>query len=177
MDDTEFWSRLQQLVDDHRTEADFHKLCKLFRESTPAQRQQIRAFRNVSGGRWIVPAVDTLASGEPTAVPPEVRVRDALTWQAIEGGAHDIRDSLMSIVLIYHSAARLGMDVVALFDEVAELAAPDMREAIASFPRRAQEDRSLAAFSYVEIPTAKGVRYEYRAGPFAAGAKRPGGTP
>ena len=64
-------------------------------------------------------------------------------------------------ILIYHSAVRLGIDVIALFGEVAEMAPPLMKEILLAFPRRSPEDRSLWAFAYKEAPTKHGVRYEY----------------
>ena len=161
MSEEKFWARLQELVDEHGSEASFHRLCALYSESTSTQRKQIRELVNLEDHTWHPPLDSTLVAGETSPFPPEVRVRHSLIFHAINSKRADYRDSLMSIVLIYHSTIRLGIDVIALFDEVAEISPSPMKEIIAAFPYRSPEDRSLWAFSYKEVPTKHGVRYEY----------------
>ena len=160
-----FWtSKIRQPVDDLESQppSEFvsHALCDLFRRSSQSDRAYIRRRVDSSRDRWERPDLRTLASGEAHDLPPVDRVRDALTWQAIEGGRFDLRDNLMSIALIYLAAVRLELDVVAIFDDISRTAPPELASAITRFPRRAPSDRSAEAFGYREVPTAAGVRYE-----------------
>lgn len=181
MDDSAFDARLRALTSVHPGEREFHALCELFRGASPGQRARLRREVAVTDGSWTVPDSSTLADGVPRALPAAERLRDHLTWHAIEGGAHDVRDNLMSIVLAFHAAQYLGLDVQALFDEAAAIAPPEMAEVLACCPRRPPGDRSLAAFHYREVRTTGGVRYEshepgQRSGPAESGAAMRGAT-
>lgn len=159
-DDGQFLARLEALRRAPASAGDFHALCELFRAGSASQRDSLRRLVHLRDERWYPPSAWTLADGSPQSQPPAERVRDALTWHAIEGGEFDYRDNLMVIVLIYHSALRLGLDAVALFDEVAAMAPPRLAGEIAGFPRREPSHRSLEAFDYREVPMPGGVRYE-----------------
>jgi hypothetical protein len=77
---------------------------------------------------------------------------DGLMALVIENFAFDYRDSLMRLVLVYHSAAKLGLDVETLFAKAASLAVnPKVAEQVRNFPLRPPGARSLGAFRYGEF--------------------------
>lgn len=155
----EFESQLAALVRAHDDERDFHALCVLYEAASPEQRDVLRRQVDLRDA-WRFPDTTTLADGVPRNAPPGERVRDALVWHAIEGG-EDPRDNLCDIVLVYHAAQRLGLDVDALFREVAAIAPEPVAECIATFPQREPEDRALEAFGWRETATGTGgVQYE-----------------
>jgi hypothetical protein len=71
---------------------------------------------------------------------------------AAAGEGLDYRDRLCDIFLIWHAAAVLKIDGTQLFDQIAERCTPDIQPFFSNFPRRAEEDRSLAAFGYKRDP-------------------------
>jgi hypothetical protein len=90
-------------------------------------------------------------------------IEDGLAALAIENGGRDIRDSLPTLPLLYHSAKKLGMDVVTVFEEAARLAVPGrMQKEMKGFPSRSPKDRGLEAFYFVEKSTEAGFDYEHR---------------
>jgi len=59
----------------------------------------------------------------------------------------------------YHDCARrLGLDPVAVFDQVAEAGPPELRDAVRAFGRR--DDVTLAAFGSAVVEAPDGPRYE-----------------
>ena len=67
---------------------------------------------------------------------------------AVEGGGRgDIRDAIVVLAKLHHSAVKLGMNAFGTFGGVALLATSDrLRNEMARFPHRPPADRNLAAF-------------------------------
>lgn len=79
---------------------------------------------------------------------------------AVEGGRPDIRDSIVVLAKLYHSAVRLGMNAPRTFSDVASLVTADrLRYEMEQFPSRPTEVRDLAAFFLREDLTADGFDY------------------
>ena len=77
---------------------------------------------------------------------PELVVR-GLAALAIEGGRIDIRDSIIPMALLHHSALKLGMDVKEVFSTSASLSSSaSLIQAMRSFPQREPENKELKAF-------------------------------
>jgi len=88
-------------------------------------------------------------------------VVSGLTALAIEGGRFDIRDSIVALAKLYHSALKLGMDAAGAFRDVAALANPgQMRIEMGRFPARPPGARDLEAFCLREVLTDDGFNYE-----------------
>ncbi len=88
-------------------------------------------------------------------------IRLGLLALAVEGGREDTRDSIHCLAKLYHSAMKLGIDVDALFNEVAALTAgKGLSTAMAGFPSRPPEVRDLRAFLLREVMTEEGFVYE-----------------
>ncbi len=88
-------------------------------------------------------------------------ISEGLTALAAEAGTgSDGRDSMMSLVLLYHSAVKLGMNVPEIFDEAASLAVDDFQSAIRSFPFRRPHSLDLAAWGMKEATTKNGFDYQ-----------------
>src|SRR5262245_50535412 len=112
------------LLLDHNSESSFHDLCYLYEAASPEQRGVLRREVDLADGTWRTPQDTTLADAPPRDALALRRVRDALIWHAIDAGEIDFRDNLVSIILVYHAALRLGADVETLFHEVAGIAPP-----------------------------------------------------
>jgi hypothetical protein len=66
---------------------------------------------------------------------------------AVEGGGSDIRDAIVALAKLYHSAIKLGMNAFDTFSSAASLATSDrLCHEMARFPHRHPVDRDLAAF-------------------------------
>ena len=70
---------------------------------------------------------------------------------------HDYRDMMMVLAPVHHCARRLGIDVVALFDEAAGSAPPELADTVRHFGRRG--DITPGAFGFGVEDTAEGPRY------------------
>lgn len=90
------------------------------------------------------------------------RVLEGLIALIIENcRAGDYRDTLGSLVPLYHAASKIGLDADALLKEVASSytdneAAKHMK----TFPDRPIHDKSLEAFFYREVNAPDGFKYE-----------------
>jgi hypothetical protein len=87
-------------------------------------------------------------------------VHVGLTALAVEAGTgSDGRDSMVSLVLLYHSAVKLGMDASQVFEQAAALVVNDFREAIRQFPCRPSPKLDLEAWGWEEAMTKDGFDY------------------
>jgi hypothetical protein len=73
-------------------------------------------------------------------------------WSA---DAHELH---VALAPYFDCAERLGLDPVALFDQVAETGAPELREEVRAFARR--DDVTPEAFGYTIVESPDGPRYE-----------------
>lgn len=86
-------------------------------------------------------------------------------WQGlmaltIENFTFDPRDSMRVIVLLYHSAVKLGLNAEELFAKVAALAVdPYVGEVVREFPRRPSGSRSLGVFLWEALGEGDSFRY------------------
>jgi hypothetical protein len=89
-------------------------------------------------------------------------VRLGLMALALDGGRTDLRDVIVRLALLHHSALKLNMDARAAFDEVAAFAVDDsLSQAMRSFPLREPKNRDIGtAFRYRETVTDKGFAYK-----------------
>jgi hypothetical protein len=69
----------------------------------------------------------------------------------------DPRDLMMVLAPVHHCASRLGVDVVALFDEAADLAPPDLAPIVRDFGRK--DHGAPGAFGFAVQETPAGPRY------------------
>jgi hypothetical protein len=128
------------------------ELCDVYVQSTFEERERI--------GKWDVTISNMLLSSAWRCAVDAVRrssedlVRQGLTILMLEGAQFDYRDSIMRMVVLFHSARKLNLDAVRVFEEAANLApgsriAADLRR----FLIQAQADPKLSDFSV----RAKGV--------------------
>lgn len=79
---------------------------------------------------------------------------------AVEGGRGDIRDSIVVLAKLYHSAIKLGMSALDTFSGAASLVTSDrLSYEMGRFPYRLPEDRDLAAFLLREDLTSGEFNY------------------
>ncbi len=91
----------------------------------------------------------------------ERRLFEGLIAHVIEDFRDDARDNLVQLSLLYHSASKIRLKPVALFDRAAALATPKAAEYIRDFARRSPELRRIEAMRFRETMTPEGFSYEY----------------
>ena len=90
-----------------------------------------------------------------------ILIEQGLIGLVIEGGSLDLRDSIVVLSKLYHSAAKLGLNARNVFEKVASLADSGvMKREIIGFPLRPQRDRDLKAFDQAEDVGAERFRYK-----------------
>ena len=88
-------------------------------------------------------------------------ISEGLRALAAEAGTgSDGRDSMMSLVLLYHSAVKLDVNVPEVFEEAASLAVNDFQRAIRSFPLRPPHMLDLGYWGMKEATTKNGFDYQ-----------------
>jgi hypothetical protein len=88
-------------------------------------------------------------------------VERGLTAIAIDGASRDLRESIVALAKLYHSATKLGMDAEKVFEKAASLADPGiLKTEMRGFASRPSRDRDLKAFYWTEEITEDGFRYK-----------------
>lgn len=154
MDDDAFLDRLARVLEEQKTEADFLKLCALYRKGSPDQRTLVRDAWSPRA-RWKVPKVVDFPLRNPLS--HAERVAAALLHASIEDARMDVRDTLVGLGAVWHVAAKLGLDPAARFEECAACSTPTFAELLRGFARRSPEDRSLEAFGWADCSTPERV--------------------
>ncbi len=90
----------------------------------------------------------------------ERRLFEGLIAHVIEDFRDDARDNLVQLSLLYHSASKIGLNPIALFDRAA-LATPNAAKYLRDFARRRPELRRIEAMRFRETMTPEGFSYEY----------------
>ena len=91
-----------------------------------------------------------------------VRQRDGekllsgLVAMSIENGTLDWRDSMVMLVLLYHSAVKIQADAVQLLQRAAAISTPRTRSGLLEFSLRTPEYLSLAKFGFEEGTDSEG---------------------
>jgi hypothetical protein len=145
MDDDAFLDRLSRVLVEQKTEADFLRLCSLYRRGSPEQRELVRSAWNPRV-RWRVPSVVDFPRRNPLGHPE--RIAANLLHASLEDGRMDVRDNLVGFAAAWHVAGLLDLDPAALFEEAAAVSSPAFAEVFRGFVRRRPEDRALAAFAW-----------------------------
>jgi hypothetical protein len=86
----------------------------------------------------------------------EEKIFQGLIALAVENRAFDWRDSMMVLVLLHHSAAKIGADASQLFQRASAISTPQTGEGFLQFSARAPENLDLARFGYQEGTDSEG---------------------
>jgi len=86
----------------------------------------------------------------------EDKVFKGLVALAVENRAFDWRDSMMVLVLLHHSASKIGADTSQLFQRAAAISTPQTSEGFLHFSARVPENLDLAKFGYQEGTDSEG---------------------
>jgi hypothetical protein len=84
------------------------------------------------------------------------KVFKGLVALAVENRTFDWRDSMMVLVLLHHSACKIGVDTSQLFQRAAAISTPQTSEGFLQFSARAPENLDLAKFDYREGTDSEG---------------------
>lgn len=76
-----------------------------------------------------------------------------------------MRDTIVRLAPLYHSATKIGIDAAALFLEAASFWGGRAGQIIAAFPLRNPEDRSLESMGYSESANEGGFIYGRKPSP------------
>ena len=158
MNEDEFLTRIMDILDEPDPKEALQQLTRLYQQASPQQRSDIRDQWNFNRA-WRTPLARTLAchiDDEPTSAE---RIRTFLLYNAIEDFRRDARDNLVNLCVIYHAALEVGLDVGALFEEVAALASVEGAAQFRSFVHRSEADKALSAFGWRRKETGRGVEY------------------
>ena len=131
-------------------------LCESFENSSYDVREQIvsLAVREISFLFFVFSEAMAIAAVQHEDKHSVIRGLEAL---AIENCIADWRDSLLRLVLLYHSAVKIYADPEKLIGEVANLAMKTAQEKLFyPFLARTPEDRQLAKFGVKEGKTPNG---------------------
>jgi hypothetical protein len=88
------------------------------------------------------------------------RLLEGLIALIIEGFKFDYRDTMMVFAPLLHSARKIGVDPVELFNEAASHAKNLVSEYLIDFLKRSPNDQSLKAMGFKEVATPEGFKYE-----------------
>jgi hypothetical protein len=80
----------------------------------------------------------------------EERVFKGLIALAVENRVFDWRDSMMVLVLLHHSAVKIGADASELFQRAATISTQETSDLFFQFSARTPESLDLAKFGYRE---------------------------
>jgi hypothetical protein len=86
----------------------------------------------------------------------EEKIFKGLIALAVENRIFDWRDSMTVLVLLHHSAAKIGADPSKLFQQAAAISTPQTSERFLQFSARTPENLDLAKFGYQEGSDSEG---------------------
>jgi hypothetical protein len=140
--------------------AEIERLCQIFRHVAPVERAELASLVRPGFSFaffWFARAMAEKAVRECS----QTAICDGLTALVIENCTFDARDTMLRLALLYHSAAKLKLDVETLFALAADLGvSPETAKIVREFPQRPPDARDLEAFRYEE--SGAGDRFVYR---------------
>ncbi|HXN48398.1 MAG TPA: hypothetical protein VN893_17245 [Bryobacteraceae bacterium] len=147
----------------------FRSVLAAFEEADEAGRVKVTERLSRESGAALLAFASELAASALRRNSPEL-IRLGLLAVGVEGGRCDIRDDMTALALLYHSAAKLGLDAAASFSKVAALVpatdprleqfGTSVKKELAGFPSRPPESRNLKAFGFRERMSNQGLIYE-----------------
>lgn len=148
----------------------FLRLAGAYRAATPEQRATIRAGWPF-GRRWSIPGPDYLGTDRVVFAPLTgedensldalARIEARLTCHAITYEKDSFREILTDLCLCYHSGLHVGLDVVSLIHEAADVSGDEAAGLLRGFLRREPENKSLWAFGFREELIENGIAFEW----------------
>lgn len=131
-----------------------------FLQATPSQQAMMKAKFNDSHSFTFIVFSERMA-----ALAVRERSRDllfnGLVALAFEDAKFDVRENILVMAPLYHSAVKIGVDPKPLFKVAAVYAIDEeLNASILKFPNRAEADRSLEAMDYTESMAPDGFRYK-----------------
>jgi hypothetical protein len=134
------------------------RICDLFMEALPEQREIFSSTLDADHCSVLLLFSERMAvlglRGRSYS-----RLLRGLVALAIVDSTIDLKDILPVFSLHYHSALKLDVDPMHLFQEAAEYANSQISEQMAGFPTRKPEDKALSSMGYKEVDTPNGLMY------------------
>ena len=99
------------------------------------------------GVNWAIPDQTRLACQKNQRWPCQVRIEASLAYSAVAANqVSKYREELIALAVIYQSCIAATLDPRRVFEKVAEVSPPKVKEMLAQFLARNEEDKSLSAF-------------------------------
>jgi len=134
------------------------RLCQIYSDGSAADREKILAIGHTA--RIPLLAYGWFSAEEAVRTESPDRISSGLIALIIEGGAEDLRDDIMRLAVLFHSACLLKMNAVTVFGDIARLSGNAvLAEEIRAFPTRPPGTRDLPAFFVRERN--KGLEFKY----------------
>jgi hypothetical protein len=135
------------------------ELCDLFSSADSAERAEIISHIQNDFSFLFFWFARAMAEKAVQQSIPEA-IWDGLLALVLENFTFDYRDSLHRLVLLYHSATKLGLDVEALFARAGTLSMnPMVTKLVRGFPLRSPGGRTLGSFLFEESGAGDSFRY------------------
>lgn len=153
------------------TDARISEVCILYMNANPIQRQVLssslsqEAGFNLSAFAARMAMLSVRQQSETLLLHGLVALIMELDWPDLP----DVREILMTLSIVYHSAAKLGC-ADTLFQQAAQYAVkPSSREIILSYLARKPEDKRIEAMGWHEIEGPSGLIYRFGKQPIPEG--------
>jgi len=124
-------------------------ICDHYLNALPGERAKIRSMVTPEISFLFFMYAQAMAV-EAVRERQEEKVFKGLVALAVENQVFDWRDSMMVLVLLHHSAVKIGADALGLFQRTAAISTPQTSEGFLQFSARAPENLDLAKFGYRE---------------------------
>lgn len=141
------------------TDKQILQLTRVFREGSEEQRTLIRDQVTDEYTYGLLTFAKRMAV--LTVRKEEVKwAKEGLLAVAIENFNLDQREDMPMLCLLNHSITKIGADPVAVFEEVARYAEPDVSETMMRYVKKKEREKSIAAMGYEEVSGADGFDYK-----------------
>ena len=110
--------------------------------------------------KWLYPNQYTLAIRISDDKTCEERINASLVYYSLSDMQGDVRDNLIGLALIYHSALEVGMDVNKLFMHVIEKSSEKTSSILTGFINREDKDLSLGSFRLEKHKVDNGIKFK-----------------
>lgn len=143
-----------------KIDTDVLGLIDLFMRSTPKERAFISSKFGTGHSFLLLGVSERLAALAVRERSPDILLK-GLILLAFEDAKFDIRENILVMAPLYHSAIKIGANPRELFHSAATYATDEeLKRELFGFPDRLEENRNLEAMEYKEIISPDGFRYK-----------------
>lgn len=143
-----------------QVDLDVLNLIELFMKAAPEQQKFISSQFTNDHSDVLLGVSERLAALAVRERKSDILLK-ALIVLAFEDAKFDVRENILVMAPLYHSAIKIGANPKGLFHSAATYATDEeLKRELYGFPDRLEEDRNLEAMEYKEIMSPDGFRYK-----------------